>query len=513
MFVSPSARYLNQKPDSPNTFDSLKVFGFGFVLLFLMNIQVLFAPPYWDALTGIFSQSQWLKENNFDYFQLWQQPKWIDGGPHIQILYLLAPVYALLMNFFSPPVVFMVIHVFNIFCAALIFLLFFQVLSDFLAKKLALLWCTAAVLDPVFSGQVASLYIEIPQALCYGAVILALHRQYYLGASLACFLAFLVKSSALILALAMLVWFMFHHQWHWWTTSNETAARKKEWRSIWVVLTFPVLYFLARYVNHNPLGLSWNWSKSLYAIKTLLPFQTLTLTAVILAGMILLFSSKQRRQLIGDRALFRLVTFLGIFVGGFWSAYHLYPLPLCRYATGIIFPMAILLALLVSFWGYRVSAVLAVILIIVGAANQYGMLMPVITGAKARSGEHLERSREYLIDLASNRRICRFLEERHFFDPIVVKYPFAHMLTVPEFGYVQRPLPNIYVVGRKPLFTLARDFKIGVKSRDSALYLYVPNVFEYYTQPSLRPATDSEFIYTDNVLGAPAVIYRRGGLE
>jgi hypothetical protein len=62
-------------------------------------------------------------------------------------------IFALLMKLLPPPGVFIVIHVVNIFCAALVFVLFYQVLRVFIPEKIALLWCIAASLDPIWSEK------------------------------------------------------------------------------------------------------------------------------------------------------------------------------------------------------------------------------------------------------------------------------------------------------------------------------------------------------------------------
>ena len=493
-------------PDRPVPL--VKVFFAAFLLLLMANVSVLQDPPYWDALTGIFSQAVWLKDHNFDYMSLWQQPKWTDGGPRVNILYLLAPAYGLLLKLFDPAWAFGIIHGFNIFCGALTFTLFYAILCDFIPHRHALLWCLAAALDPIWNGQVASLYIEMPQAACYGAVILALHRHGYIRAAIACVLAFLIKSSALLLALAMVVWYGVQYIGRHWPASLPRPA-PGHWRAVFTVLPFPVVYLLSTAFTSDRYQLQWHVSRSLFIIKTQIPFQTLTLMGIALALIAVLLKRKWRRQVFGDRAAFDMVTFLTILVGGFWVAFHLYPLSLCRYVTSIVFPMTALLGLLVSRLGSRVPVLLAGMLIITGAANLYGLLLPPLPGPKARSGEYLERSREYLIDLAANRRICRFLEDHHFTRPIVVKYPFAHMLTDPDLGYVRQPLPNIHVAGRRPIFTAARAYEPAISSRASTLYLYAPNVFEYFTRPSLMPDPNAEIIYVDTALGASIVVYRR----
>jgi len=486
------------------------VFGIAFVLLLLMNLQVLTDPPYWDALTGIYSQAVWLKDHNFDYFQLWHQPKWVDGGPHVKILYVLAPVYALLIKFLGAGWAFTSIHIFNIFCAALTFTLFYVFLRDHMPDKLALLWCSAAALDPIWSGQVASLYIEIPQAACYGATILALHRRRYLLAALFCLVAFLVKSSALLLALAMLIWFIgYRLGLHFTVDYNNT--HKKIWPDAYVAAPFPVLFWLANQMNADNFKLQWNLSDIFYSVKILLPFQTgiLVLTGFILAVTLIRWKLWGTDYWYNDR--FLIVSFLTILTGGFWAAYHLYPLPLCRYAASVVFPMIALLGLLVTRWSYRMAVLLACLLIIIGAANQYGLLLPSLPTPVARSGEHLERSREYLLDLTSNQRVCRFLEKNYFDHPIVVKYPFAHMLSSSDLGYVRKPLPDIHVAGRRPTFTQTRQFEPGKETKKPPLHVYTPNVFEHYTVPTFVPDPKSEIVYTDIALGAATIVYRPPG--
>ncbi len=41
-----------------------------FLLLCIFRYQVLFFPPYWDSITGLFAEAIWLNDHQFDYYKL-----------------------------------------------------------------------------------------------------------------------------------------------------------------------------------------------------------------------------------------------------------------------------------------------------------------------------------------------------------------------------------------------------------------------------------------------------------
>jgi len=152
------------------------------------------------------------------------------------------------------------------------------------------------------------------------------------------------------------------------------------------------------------------------------------------------------------------------------------------------------------------SVILALAVLAFGALNQYGAWMPPV---QTRSGQILERSREYLIDLAGDREICRLLETEHFTDPIAGKFPFVQMLTLPELGYVSRALPNVFALNIVPSYAPVKGLEVGATLPHETLFIYAANVFELSWPPSLAPPPNAVEVAVDRRLPEPIVVWRQ----
>ena len=326
-------------------------------------------------------------------------------------------------------------------------------------------------------------------------------------ASLWCALAYFIKSSALVMGLALFVWFFVRII----LTKLLSGGRIRESldpRVFSVLVIFPLFVILDK-VHGESYQLFWSKDRVFFMSGILFPTLSVMLVLCALLMVYVFIKRSIFEWFKRDIDRLHLAVFMIIFIYGFCVSFFLYPLPLGRYATGIILPMVCLLGLLFFLSLGRRSVLIAVALIVFGCLNQYGALLPSLPPYVSRSGEHLERSREFLLDLAANKRVCHELEEHHFNDIIVVKRPFVRMLTMPEMGYVRKALPNIYAVGNPPVLISVKAFDPDLHKDPRTLYLYSPNVFEYYTRPRLLPSENDIVVFMDTTIGAPLVVYRR----
>ena len=483
-----------------------RVFLAAFFCLLLANLATLIDPPYWDAIFYS-SQAVWLKNNGFNYAELWRLPGYFGGGPNTNILYIMAPVNALLLKHLTPEKTFLILHIFNISCAAITFTLFFSILRSCMPAGHAFVWCAAAVVDPIFSGQTASIYIEMPQAAAYGAVIYALHKNRFFQACLWCLLAYLIKDSAMIMGIALFVWFFLQTFLYRLLSAEKLDFRRN--RQAWPILFVLPVFLILSCLPSTKHEMFWDTCRVFAMTLSLFPNHA---AMVILSLFLIVYLLVKKRFITisnRDERVFHTALLLLIVVSGFWAGFFLYYLPLCRYTTSIIFPMVTLFGFLVFQNSRRLSLLAGILLVIFGCLNQYGALLPSTSIVRCRSGETLERSREFLIDLEANRRICRELEEKYFHKKIVVKYPFAHMLTIPEMGYVTTPLPNVYSMGMRPMVSSAKAFSLELLTDPETLYLYSPNVYEYYTRPWLRPDNEDLILFQDTSLRVPMLLFKR----
>lgn len=494
----------------------LRLFAVSFVVLFLYNFPNLNDPPYWDGIVGIFSQSVWLKDHNLNLVELWNQPDYYGGGPREKALNLVAYLVAVLYSFLSPAAVFVVLHLFTITCAALAFSLSVLVLIDFIPLLPALLWGAAAIFEPVFSGQTAAIYLEMPSAASWAVVVFFMHRRQYWGAAAACILAYFIKSSATLLACVLFVWVLGCLL----LTRNPGSCEKeaccptkkgrrfiRDPRFI-LFAPFPVC-FLLDLMQGSDNSISIHADRLLFMAVNLVPGLVAMVIVSALLSLWWLFRQGIRDFLAAkDGAEF--IFFLLLLVAAFWASMSIYYLPLCRYATVIVFPLFSLIAIvLFSLTGKgKLLSVTALFILLFHLVNQTGAFYPDLPPPLVRSGDFLERSREYLADLRANRIVCREIEEKYKDHAIVAKYPFVQMLTMPELGYVTRALGDIYAAGGLPRYTNAKAYKNIVAGRQT-LFLYSPTIYEFSWKPSLTPSAGDKALIVERSFPVPLILYSR----
>jgi len=479
-----------------------RVFLISFLVLLAANIQHLMDPPYWDAILGVYNQGVWLYRHGFNFALLSRQPTYNEGGPNVTLFYALAPVFALLRCFFSPPGVFLSLHLFVLMAASFCLAIYYRILNQQMTAMLSVLWLIAAASNPIWSGQVASIYLEIPMSALLSLSAYYFWKKNYKQAALWCFLAYFMKSAAVLQAAVyacLSVGFIAVH-------CRNHPARTLDRSLLWLMLPAPLLLVL----NHCVGGSVYIGSFVLHEIPDLvitsvlhIPYlyPTMAMEVVLIAGL-LAFMRKRP----ADMPWF---LFLLVFTAGFWSSFLIARFALVRYTVMVQLPMIALLAWLLADRP-RLSAAVSGVLILLNLLNQHGQTLRPLPFFLGRSGDRLERSREYLMDLAANRQLCRLLEEKAKGEPIVAKWPFTQMLRVPEFGYVQRPYPVVIEVNIPPLLADTfkwQDFRSAVKN-DQTLCIYSSSVFEN-VGPSLRPRPGDIILWADTTLRPPLVLFRR----
>lgn len=493
------------------TLNPRHIFIGSLVFYLTLNIFHLSDPPYWDAILGVYTQGVWLKNNGFDIIELSRMPGFIHGGPNLDPLLLVPVIFAFLSTQFSPPVVFCIFHVFNYLCAALAITLFYILIRKKTSPGTALLFCIVPAVNPSFSGQVAAIYIEIPALACISLSFYFLAQEKPVEASVLCVSVTFMKYIALLPAATLFTVAIVR-------LSRQFYLRKtigrKEIRDM-VILSLPFLIFLVlnRRIFFNEMPESDFLSKlNLFWVRLpyLYPYLAVQIATILALLCSHLLSRTHRTRLLQNEAEFTLFTVMTIFFLLFWWGFLTYYNSLIRYAVIVQLPMVFLLAFLLS--GHKkMSVLVACVFIMISIFNQNGQLLRPLPSNKLRSGHLLERSREYLKDLNGNRRICRFLETHYFDYPIVTKYPFSQMLTVPEFGYVKKALPNIIEMGRTSTVTNVTGFDAYRQQKKDfeTLCVYSPNVYERLWGRSLRPTENDRIVFQDHSLPGTVSIHMR----
>ena len=441
-----------------------------FFFMVLLNFVCLDNPPYWDDILGVHNQAIWLAKHNFNVTQLWRPEHW---DSNVYKFGIIPYFYGVLYCLFSAHIVHIMGHLFNMGCLALAFGVSYSILRKFkVMSYIAFLWCVAVICEPVMAGRVTALGQECP-VLC--AAILSIYflvdKRYGLGC-LFIFLAMLCKMTAGILAAAFLLWLLI-----------DICLAGKNWKerlkaySLYLGCGLILIAFFLFTRFGQPAGemygsrILWDgWFINMsYQFPVLLPIQALALLLVICVALWRLVIIIKTKSLLKLTEKDKISLLLLILIGAFWTSYALYHCSLPRYSSFIVFPMYIFIALNTFTEKKQLTAFLAVILLSIGALNVNGRFYLPLISRQLRSGEYLERSREYLNDLWENEAACRLLETKYFNRPIVAKWPFVQMLTIPEMGYVSKALPNVYCACPPINYAKVKLYRVSDKMPDNTL--------------------------------------------
>lgn len=156
----------------------------------------------------------------------------------------------------------------------------------------------------------------------------------------------------------------------------------------------------------------------------------------------------------------------------------------------------------------------ALFMLTIGMLNLNGRLYSPLRSYFSRSGDRLERSREYLQDLWANQAACKLLETKYFDRPIVAKWPFVQMLTMPEMGYVSKSLPNVYsATSIQAKYLNVKTYRKDTKMPDNTLYIFGFNTLESVPVwgPSLLPKRELRYkiILKNSVRDGWFVVYEK----
>ena len=479
-----------------------------FIIVSLFNFSCLFNPTYWDDILGLHNQALFLAGNQFNIAKLWEQQGYLAGGSNVYPLGIIPFFYGILYSIFKPEYVHLTGHLFNIACLSVAFTLFFLILRKYVSPWNALLWCIAALCEPVMAGRTAELGQESPLIALAAAAIYCIALQRIRTGLIFILLASLVKPTAGLLAFAAVAWLFaggiipprffrerfFKGKWLQYFACSIAAGLMVVGISILTGDAYKSLPSLSSLLVRGE-----------FIFSKLLPVQAIFLAGVIVAAGAALVRLKTKKVFWKD--WFSL--YLLIFIAGFWLVFIFYPVPLPRYTGLAVFPVCAFLAL--NIRRRYCNALAAGLAVLLGIAAMDGLFYPALQPLSSRSGEYLERSREYITDLRSNVAFCRVLEKDAFLNPIVAKWPFVQMLTMPELGYVTNPAPDVYAVGTLPKYTSAKLFTGFQNMPENTLYIYAFNSFEAWSKfgPSLQPRPSDQIVVSDDTLGGLLLVYRR----
>ena len=420
---------------SPEIFQHFRwSFPLLFLLLAAVNFDSLTTPPFWDDLIGVQTQAVFLARNHLSISALLNAPRLGEG--HAACYYLpsvLSWFYALLYLFLSPAAVHCIGHLLSCAFLAAAGGLFLELTRRKLAPELAVCGVLFALTHPLLAARAAGMDQEAFLAFFVMLTLFLWNRHRKRAAAVCGLCSLTVKLTGAILIFAIfakrllaLLRFM-----------NRKRLLQLSGLGLAVAAIF-VLYFLnfgteRSLIVWKPVEIR-NLLKNAYYL--LLP-------EFLLALGLLLFRKRSCARPLHPRLFFAVI---GIFYGANFLCGQ-YSLP--RYGAIIVLPTAfVVLAALQAFSPRKTMALLGA-LSVLNIFCCFGFPLPEIPKLDRHNGSLLERSLEFASLRRDYRNICAELEKNPPEMPLVVPWPMLQMLTVPEFGYVKAPIPNI-VAGEFP---------------------------------------------------------------
>ena len=470
---------------------ALGVGAIALVVLAVANGSCLGNPPFWDDLLGLHNQALFLAKHGFRWSELAASGLFWEGGSNVYRFGVLPWFYGLGYAALPAGAVHLAGHLFNLLClAASASVLFAALRRAGVGRSSALFWCLAMLAEPVAAGQGAALGQEPPLLLAGAFAFFFAVRGRLLPCLAAVAAGALVKLTMVVWIPALLVcWFRNGRR-----LSTAVPA---------VALTAAMV--LGGWIDSDgPAGGSgsflWQIRGNLILLLRDVPMQMILLVSAAVATLWRL----RRGGLSGGAR--EVVLYGWVVRAGFWGALLIYSVPLPRYTLLGVFPLFAVLAVVLRPRPAWAAAVLAAGILVSSGA----LPLPELPGAHRRSGEFLERSRAYLDEIDWQRTLCRILEREAFDRPIVAKWPLVQMLTVPEFGYVTRPLPHVYSAGILPRYAPVTG-RVPPEPPAGALRVFECNSFEFFSEfgPPLAPEPGDEVMLVVGPQDSPTVVYRR----
>ena len=413
------------------------MFGTGvFIFLMITKTEVLFFPPYGDAIGGPFAEAWWLANNHFNYAGLFHQPDYAQGGPRVY-LFSIYPTYAALwMKLLGNPRLYLpVMHmiVFGMISATAVMLR--EISRKIFSEKTALLTASLFLSLPLVQSQAESLNMEPP---CLFFVTLSAFFLVYKRvwpAALAAVGAVLIKGTGIMAcgAVGAVSLFLF--------CGGIRQGRKPEYHYIGVIVLMAMTaclklfskYFIGdAHVSAGMVGM-FNGMPSLKILMCVRWF----LAALTVYVLFSIFRFNKNKQFFFETGTMYLYAVLFFFILMNFSAVS------PRYTLSVypflVFSVVYAGSLILN--QPRIQAAVLTAAVITAAFFSYGY------GA-GETNDHvmLERSLEYRNDFYLDRQIVKTIESE--FQTAVIGAPMqtAQILGIKEFGYTQKDL-DVFMYG------------------------------------------------------------------
>ncbi|MCK5581333.1 MAG: hypothetical protein KAJ18_08680 [Candidatus Omnitrophica bacterium] len=442
-----------------------------FAYLVLTKIEVLFYPPYGDAIGGPFSEAIWLARHGFDYVELFHQDGYALGGPKVYFFSIFPMYIAFLLKLIPWGKAFLVVNHLAFFAfAAITVTALRESLSQLFPKNLSSLVALMVLFQPLFQVQTEAINMEMASVFLIVLSAWALGQKRIHLSGIMLILAVLVKGSAVFgcAAFFLVSLYLFF---------GKTDLRFQKKVLGWGVglMIFSGLKLASKFLLNDQhvsvgmvaLGKGW---PSLIQMKMFYFF------IWICIGFIGYYAFCWWRARRGGQKTSSVIrdwypAWVMLVYGVMWfvlffNFYAVSP----RYRLGL-YPFFFLAAFYVFAIIVRPNILRKLILIAgiaVSLSSAYGSFY-----APMKENDHvlLERSLEYRTDLEMNRRVVKVLEEKYSGFLIGAPFIIAQSLALPELGYITKDL-DVMIYGFPCKYGGLKEFS-GWKNLNLSKTVYV----------------------------------------
>lgn len=438
---------------------NVRLYAFFFLLIVALKWPFFSIPPVWDDAFSLFPAADFLVKNDFNYFLLSAQPRYLDGGPTQHGFSLLTLVTALVLKTSGGgPLAWSTLHTLQWLMAAAIGTILTRVYSNQFKEITAFLLAFATLVYPLMLAQIGGMYIEVPLLfLSVFAFYLYRNDQIWM-ASLALVAACVTKESGAIAVGALAVAAFFGH----------SKPVRKRIENV-LIVTIPSLIIVLFLLIIVDMRLSFSVSHTFRNILNILIERNFSVYKiyisfipefiVILLGSVLLsvfwISNYVYRYLKNKREESDIIIYNSSFVllfSTFHFIVHAYIQMtdshfLTRYFFYAIPSMFFMIYYTIDKLIKKSIVKVILLLIIIGVCliNRCGVLYPKIPFPSIAIAE---RSEEYIDGYQVQKEYIGMIEKRIPKDvPIYLNLPDYFLTHYSVSQYVNKPLQNSYYIG------------------------------------------------------------------
>ncbi|MFA5088706.1 MAG: hypothetical protein WC552_06700 [Candidatus Omnitrophota bacterium] len=429
-----------------------------FIFFLLSKPEVLFFPPYGDAIGGPFAEGVWLFRNGFNYLGLFHEPRYIDGGPSVYVFSIYPTYLAILMAVFRSSRCFLVVNHLLVFAfAAVIAALFRSILLRIFTPKTSLLLVIFFLSLPLFHSQVEAINMEMFLLFLVMSSVYSLINGKIQTASFWAVAAAFTKGYGVIICgtvfLSSILLFAV------------SPGRRDRWKFLfwgsWAAASAALAVFLAyivayQFTPQSVTSILSGWP----SLKNTIIFPLYLLSCVFYLSSFIKGLWRVKReggsvQSFWERNIIPLVMFS---LAGLWFLFFLnhfavsprYSLVLLPF---LLFAVLFVVALFHPFQKFINPALIG--LIVFSLICSYGNIYPPFGGYNYVLQE---RSLEYRNDLLLNIKVAQEIEEKYASFTIGAPFILAQILALPELGYVHQKL-DVMIYGMRCTYGGIKNFQ------------------------------------------------------